>query len=222
MKIKTIKPDYRLWSKYDRWTLIEGALLLNELNPFHYRDHRFTVKESPEDPTLQKAYESFLIFKNSNWPTTSDFLNRRDSHSPSDFINMALRKNLPIPQELEEQLSQLYDVNYNNPHTLNRSVVSDSYDEYPSEREKNNTRKILALLMDMFVLGGHDGSDFIYATSRINFSALGNAIKDYAAEKNIPTDGLNSANKKLSDIYEEFKENYLPQNKNGKPTVLDF
>lgn len=103
--MKNNKPDYTFWSKLEFWKLKDAALLLHDIEPHLYKTLKFPTKDVPAD--LTEVYKTYLILKDTQ---LKDYpgVGYSNEANPYTIILVAIRKELPLPQELHDLVNTRY------------------------------------------------------------------------------------------------------------------
>lgn len=205
MKLNLSKPDYKFWSKLDRWKHKEAALLLHEIDPLEYKSIRFDSKTIP--PELKEAYKTYRILTSIEWRNIDPSF-YSEVH-PYAIISQAVLKDLTIPSELFEMLKirelkkkQWKGLEINTQENIDEKKFPSS--EKPlSSREKRNVLKaigILTLLIDEKKKPNHS------TTQKCSALQVLQMMLEKAETLGIEIEGLKSFDRKITEALELLEE----------------
>ncbi len=199
------KPDYVFWSKWDEWTFKDAALLLHGFEPLNWKEAKFNISKSPDEPELQEAHKTFLLLKHANW--TGIGLITSSSTHPYAIQEMARYKDLPFPPEITKYLEARRKREQENPHRsrfLNSipqemEVAPEKNKEASAHsRERRNLLKTIAIIVLLL-----EENEKKYSKLKHNENLSASQLKDIILEKaehlNIETDGLKSIDRKITE-----------------------
>ena len=120
------KPDYDYLLKLEHWSKKDAALIISGKDPEDFRNIRFTGNNLPEE--LVDAYKLYKIFL--SYDRYSDYRNQLGD--PRTYINLASKKDWPIPEDLLNACSKLIARN------KERAVLAEQSEQEIKEAEYDN------------------------------------------------------------------------------------
>lgn len=192
-------PDYTFWSKLDTWTLKDAALLLHGLDPLEHRRVKFNLREVPNEPVFKEAYKTFLVLNN----VTRDHRYSENTGISIERIYVIVeKKELPIPKALKTLLETRFQRKIE---AEQAAIAKHPSNREISTRERRNFLKQMGLLVRVLMDAKHPRYQFLLS-ERANAYTIAQAMLDKAKQLGLETNGLKSANRKITEALELLQE----------------
>ena len=201
--IKFPKPDYKLWSKLETWSLNQAAFLLHGINPREIQGVRLGERDVP--PEFAKIKETYFVLRSIPWGKSypDDYFPQLGVR-PLIIIAEAHARELPMPKPL-------YKVFADRLGTVKKSTEKPSKEEIlklvPSKKQTNNSleneekpytkreRKNLLISLGLFV----KLLEKFYEKTELSASQVAGMLKDIASELGTESVELGSFDRKITE-----------------------
>jgi hypothetical protein len=206
--MKNNKPDYIFWSKLEFWKLKDAALLLHDIEPHLYKTLKFLTKDVPAD--LTEVYKTYLILKDAQWKDYPSVCYGNEAN-PYTIIAVAIRKELPLPQELHDLVNTRYQrerelkckSDFSNENKCKDVIILNNNTNLSKNtpitiRERNNLLKAIGILVKILI-NDKANTKLFRNGQKPSAYQISQLIIEKAEMLNIETDGLKSFNRKITE-----------------------